>query len=132
MTSAFFAQVANADFSTSLGEKAASSLEALEKANKYSFDTGGIAVLIGSGTGNGVSADQIGSSFVKEINRLGEKARYFYYSAEWKGMSVEYHIGHSALGPWSVDDAAKHVKDAVKRMAAARNVHKGAMKTDQP
>lgn len=108
-----------------LGEKAASSLEAMEKANKYSFDTGGIAVLIGYGKGNGadVTPEVIGDQFVKEIQRRGERAKYFYYIADWRGMTVEYHIGYSAMGPWSVDDAAAQIGKAVARAQAAQRVH---------
>lgn len=108
-----------------LGEQAASSLEALEKANKYSFDNAGIAVLIAYGKGNGVTAEQIGEAFVNEIRRRGEKARYFYYNATWDGVTVEYHIGHSALGPWNSDTAAANVSKAVARMQAAKRVHSG-------
>lgn len=113
-----------------LGEQAASALDALEKANAYTFKEGGIAVLIGSGTGNTVTADEIGNSFVKEIYRRGEKARYFYYSANWVGMSVEYHIGYSALGPWAVNEAAQNLGKAITRMEAARNIHGDTMKME--
>lgn len=108
-----------------LGEQAASSLDALEKANKYTFETGGIAVLIGYGTGNGkgITAEYVGDSFVKEIKRRGWHARYFYYLADWRGMSAEYHIGYSALGPWNVDDAASNISKAVARAKAAQAVH---------
>lgn len=125
LTSAFFAQVANADVSTSLGEKAASSLEALEKANKYSSDTGGIGILIGHGKGNGkgVTAPIIGDQFVSELKSRGVLSKYFYYDAEWNGMIIEYHIGYSALGPWGVDEAAKNIGQAVERAKAAQRVH---------
>lgn len=110
-------------FSGDLGEKGTSSLVTLERAKTYSFDTGGIAVLIRYGTGNSVSPDEIGRSFVKEIHRRGEKARYFYYEADWVGVSVEYHIRYSALGPWDANSAAANISKAVARAKAARNVH---------
>jgi len=47
-----------------LGEQAQSSLDALKKANKYSFDTGGIGILIAYGKKNGVSAEAIGDACV--------------------------------------------------------------------
>ncbi len=106
-----------------LGEQANSSLDALKKADKYSFATGGIGILIAYGHGNGVSAEEIGDVFVKEIKRRGMTSRYFYYIADWPGMTVEYHIGYSALGPWSVDDAALQVGKAVRRAQAAQKVH---------
>ena len=105
-----------------MGEQAASSLEALEKANQYSFDTSGIGVLIGYGKGNGVTAEQIGTAFVNEIKRRGIEARYFYYNAIWEGVSLEYHIGYSALGPWDTDTAAANVSKAVARAKAMQNV----------
>jgi hypothetical protein len=108
-----------------LGEKVATSLDAMKKANDYSFKTGGIGILIGYGTGNGegVTAEAIGDQFVTEIKKRGMKSRYFYYVADWRGMTVEYHIGYSALGPWSVDEAAANVSKAVARAKAAQNVH---------
>jgi len=108
---------------SNLGEQADSSLDALKKANQYSFDTGGIGVLIAYGNGNGVSAQAVGKSFVEEIQRRGMNARYFFYNADWPGMTVEYHIGYSALGPWSANDAAGQVSKAVARANAAQRIH---------
>ncbi|MGR9117286.1 MAG: hypothetical protein ACU85E_16130 [Gammaproteobacteria bacterium] len=106
-----------------LGEQAASSLDALKKANQYSFDTGGIGVLIRYGSGNAVTADEIGSAFVNEIRRRGVEARYFYALAQWEGVTIEYHIGYSALGPWNSSEAASNVSKAVARAKAAQEVH---------
>lgn len=108
-----------------LGEQTVSSLDALEKASEYSFETGGIGILIGFGTGNGagVTAKVIGDQFVQEIKRRGMHSRFFYYNADWFEMTVEYHIRHSALGPWSVQDAAKHVSQAIDRAKAAQKIH---------
>ena len=116
---------AHADETAALGERADSSLDALKKANQYSFDTGGIGILIGYGTGNGpgVTPEVIGDQFVKEIKRRGVNSRYFYYDADWRGMTVEYHIGYSSMGPWGVDEAASRVSKAVARAQAAKNVH---------
>lgn len=112
-----------------LGERTESSVDALRKA--YSFDQlehnddmPGIGVLISYGRGNGISAKVIGDQFVKEFNRRGYRARYFYYNADWEGMTVEYHIGYSVLGPWDADSAALQVSAATKRADAAQNVHK--------
>ena len=109
-----------------LGEKTEGSLDALKKASQYSFDNGGIGILIGYGKGNGegITPEYVGDAFVKEIVKRGERAKYFYYNANWEGMTVEYHIGHSALGPWGVDDAASRVSEAVEYIKAARTVYK--------
>lgn len=106
-----------------LGEQAESSLDAIKKASQYSFDTGGIGILIAFGTGNGVTAEQVGNAFVEEMDRRGMPSRYFYYIADWYGMTVEYHIRHSAMGPWGVDDAASRVSKAVARAEAAQRIH---------
>jgi hypothetical protein len=108
-----------------LGEQAKSSLDALEKASKYSFDTGGIGILIryGSGNGEGVTPVTIGDQFVKEFQRRGVSAKYFFYNADWRGMTVEYHIMHSAMGPWGVDEAASNVSKAAERAKAAQRIH---------
>ncbi len=106
-----------------LGEQAVSSLDALKKASKYSFDTGGIGVLIRYGEDNGVTAEQVGEAFVKEVLRRGERAKYFYYNANWQGLTVEYHIRHSAMGPWDSDVAASNISKAVARAKAAREIH---------
>lgn len=108
-----------------LGEKASSSLEAIKRVDKYSHSTGGIGILIAYGTGNGkgITPQYVGDEFVKEIKRRGWHAKYFYYIADWEGMSVEYHIRHSALGPWSADEAAGNISKAVARAKAAQQVH---------
>ena len=107
----------------SLGELASSSLEARLKANQYSFDEAAIGILIAYGKGNGSTADEFGKAFVDEINKRGEKARYFYYEADWKGIAIEYYIGYSAMGPWDAQTAAANVSKAVARMKAAKRVH---------
>ncbi len=88
----------------------------------------GIGVLIAYGSGNGVSAEQTGEAFVREFQRRGYRARYFYYNADWQGMTVEYHIGYSVLGPWDADSAAQQVGAATKRADAAQRVHKAVKK----
>ncbi|GAB4182426.1 MAG: hypothetical protein Tsb002_03720 [Wenzhouxiangellaceae bacterium] len=114
-----------------LGEKANSSTEVVTKAYTYSFETleknddmPGIGIIIGYGTGNAVTAEYVGDAFVSELNRRGYKARYFYYDAEWEGMTVEYRIGYSVLGPWDADSAAGQVSTATEHADAARRVHK--------
>ena len=108
-----------------MGEEVATSLEAIEKASQYSFENAAIGILIAFGDGNaeGVTPESIGGQFVKELQKRGVKARYFFYKADWEGMSMEYHIGHSALGPWSVNKAAKNITEAVEMLKAAKNVH---------
>jgi len=70
-----------------------------------------------------VTASVIGDQFVKELERRGIQSKFFFYNAEWEGMTIEYHIGYSALGPWSVDEAAEYIGKAVDRVQAARKVH---------
>ena len=106
-----------------LGEKTENTLEAVEKANTYSFDNTGIGILIGYGKGNGVTAEQIGSAFVKEIKRRGEKARYFFYDADWQGVGMTFYIGHATLGPWNSDIAASKMSEIIEMMQAAKRVH---------
>lgn len=98
--------------------------EVLEKANAYSFKTGGIAIIISYGTGNKGTPDRIGTAFVEEIEKRGQKAKYFVHSADWPGVSMSYRIGHSSFGPWNVDEAAKNIGDVVRRAEAARKIHK--------
>jgi hypothetical protein len=109
-----------------LGEKAENSLEALKKAGQYSFDNAAIGILIayGSSNGEGVTPQVIGDQFIKELQKRGYKARYFYYEeSKIRGMVMEYHIGYAALGPWSVDEAASKITEATEMMDAALNVH---------
>lgn len=105
------------------GEKAKSLGDALEKANAYSFKTGGIGIIISYGTGNKGTPERIGDAFVTEIESRGHKARYFSHDAEWPGVSMSYRIGYSSLGPWSVNEAASNIGDAIEMMKAAQKVH---------
>ena len=117
---------AGAVSSPALGEQADSSLNALERASQYSVDTCGVGILIGYGHGNGdgVTAIVIGEQFVNELKRRGIPSKYFFYNADWDGMSVEYHIGYSALGPWGVDEAAMNIGQAAERVKAVQKVHR--------
>ncbi|MEM0909408.1 MAG: hypothetical protein AAGJ37_00445 [Pseudomonadota bacterium] len=102
------------------------SIEATKKAFNYFFETnGGIAILIAFGKGNAenVTPDGIGEQFVTELNRRGKPAKYFYYDADWQGMTVEYVIGYSTLGPWGADKAAMNISKAVEMAEAAKKVH---------
>jgi len=110
---------------SALGEQANSSLDALEKANAYSFGINsiGIGIIMSYGTKNTVSAENIGDAFVKEINRRGIRSRYFYYNTARDGMAVSFRIGYSSLGPWNVDDAALQVSKAVARAKTAHRIH---------
>jgi hypothetical protein len=109
-------------FAADLGEQVKNSLEATEKANKYSFDTGGVGVLFTYGKKNEMAAKDIGEAFVRELNKRGEKARYFYYATERDGSAIEFHIRHSVLGTWSPQYAASNIDKVVKRAQAARKV----------
>lgn len=106
-----------------LGEQVASLGDAVEKANAYSFETGGIGIIISYGTGNKGTPERLGDAFVKEIEKRGQDAKYFFHSVAWLGATISYRIGYSSLGPWGVRDAATHVGDAVKRAKAAHKVH---------
>ena len=112
-----------------LGEQAESSLDARQKARQYSFDTSGIGILISYGTKNAVSAADIGNAFVAEIEKRGVKSRYFFHSTDRDGMGMEFYIGYSAMGPWSVDHAASQVSKAVSRAKAMQKVHSGEIDT---
>lgn len=115
-----------ADDNKPLGEYTKSPLEAMEHAYNYSFKNTAIGILIayGDGNGKGVTPQVIGDQFVRELNRRGYKARYFFYrEAKMTGMIIEYYIGHSALGPWDVDKAALNIKEATNMMDAALNIH---------
>ncbi|MEE9304246.1 MAG: hypothetical protein V3U84_10740 [Thiotrichaceae bacterium] len=106
-----------------LGEQAESSLDALKKANQYSFDSGGIGILFSYGTKNGVSAKEIGDKFVEEIKRRGVKSRYFYYQTDRDGVAIEFHIGYSAMGPWNTNYAASQMSKIIARANAAQKIH---------
>jgi hypothetical protein len=111
--------------STDLGEKTANSLEALEKADKYSFGNAGVGVLIAYGSGNAMSADQIGEAFVKEIQKRGQQGRYYYYLTDGVGVAMEFYMGYATMGPWNSDEAAANMSKIVRMMQAAKNVHSG-------
>ena len=105
-----------------LGELAASSLEARRKADAFSFDTGGVGIVMSYGTKNGVSAEEVGSKFVNELFRRGVESRYFYFNTERDGMAMEFYIRHSAMGPWDVDEAAANISNVVRRAEAAKKI----------
>ena len=121
LTSLFFVPSAKAE--TASGERVDSLGQAVEKANTYSFDTGGIGIIMSYGTKNGVTAEDIGDAFVNEFKRRGENARYFFYHTQRDGMALSFRIGYSALGPWDADTAASHASEIVERAKAARRVH---------
>lgn len=110
-----------------LGERAASSLDALEKANAYSFGQRSIniGIVMSYGRKNGVSAEEIGDLFVEEFLRRGVEARYFYYDTDREGMALSYRIGYSSLGPWNVDEAGLNLSKAVARAQVANQIHFG-------
>ncbi|MCB1878208.1 MAG: hypothetical protein KDH88_19710 [Chromatiales bacterium] len=108
-----------------LGEQTASPLEALEKANAYSFgkDSINIGIIMSYGTKNTVTAEQVGDAFVAEFRKRGVSARYYYYNTNRDGMAMSYRIGYTSLGPWNVDKAAQHVSEAVRMVEAAQRIH---------
>lgn len=107
-----------------LGELATTSLEAREKAIQYSFETGGIGIVIGYGAGNGVSAEYIGNSFVEEIKKRDMNSRYFFFiNKDWEGVAMEFSVRYSSFGPWNSDYAASQISKVVERAQAARIVH---------
>ena len=72
----------------------------------------------------GLRQQLLAIQFINELKKRGYKARYFYYKeAKMKGMVIEYYIGHAALGPWSVDKAAKRIGEATALMDAAIKIH---------
>ena len=119
----YAAQKDNVRPAKALGEQAKSSLDALKKASQYSFDTGGVGIVMSYGTKNGVSAAEIGDAFVKEIIRRGHKGRYFYYQTNRDGVAIEFHIGYSALGPWNPDFAASQMGKIIEKTVAMQKTH---------
>ena len=109
---------------SALGEQAGSLGAALEKANKYSFDSGGVAIIISYGTGNTGSPERIGKTFVKEIKKRGQKSKYFVHYVDWPGVTMSYRIGYSSFGPWNVTDAASNIGNVVRRAEAAHRIHR--------
>jgi len=106
-----------------LGEKASSIGDALEKANAYSFDTGGIGIIMSYGTKNGVTAEAIGDAFVSELKNRGFDSRYYFYITERDGAALSFRIGHSSLGPWGPDLAANNINQVTERAKAAHKIH---------
>lgn len=98
-------------------------MDALEKANKYSFDTGGVGILMSYGRNNKVAAEEIGDAFVRALLKRDIQSRYYYYNTDREGMAIEFHIGYSALGPWSVQEAAGKMKEVIARTEAMKKVH---------
>ncbi|MES2662105.1 MAG: hypothetical protein V4629_02260 [Pseudomonadota bacterium] len=117
---ATFVRIAAAE---NLGEQAESSLDALKKANQYSFENNGVGIVMSYGTKNGVSAEEIGNAFVQEILRRGHQARYFYYQTDRDGVAIEFHMGYSALGPWNPDFAASQMGKIIERTEAMQKIH---------
>ncbi len=105
-----------------LGEQTSSSLEALEKASQYSFDTGGIGILLSYGKGNTVTADDIGNAFAQALSKQRIQSRYFFYDTTREGMAIEFHLGYSALGPWNIQTASENIKDVIARHEAMKKV----------
>ena len=105
-----------------MGEKVSSSLEARQKADAFSFDTGGVGIVMSYGRKNGVSAEDAGNQFVTELLNRGVESRYFYFNTERNGMAMEFYIRHSAMGPWNVDEAAANISNVVRRAEAAKKL----------
>ena len=107
----------------SMGEQTASLGEALEKANGYSFETGGIGIIISYGTKNGVTAEAIGNAFVGELKERGYGSRYYFYNTDRDGVALSFRIGYSSLGPWGPDEAAQNINQVTERAKAAHKIH---------
>ncbi len=105
------------------GEQTENRTAALNKANAYSFETGGIGILINYGTNNGVSADAIGEAFVNELKKRGYKARYYFYNTSGDGAAMSFRIGYSSLGIWPPSEAAERIGEVTKRADAVHKVH---------
>ena len=105
------------------GEHSSSSLEARETAYQYSFDNLGVGIVMSYGKNNKVSVKDIGYQFVSEFKKHDIDSKYFYYDTDRNGMGMEFYIGHSAMGAYSVDEAASKFSQIVKRAKAMKNVH---------
>ena len=87
--------------------------DAMKLATEYSSKTDGIGLVVFYGTGNEVSADEIGSKFVAGLKKRGAEARYFVANIPKAGASVAFHLGEVTRGPMSIPDAIKAVDEAV-------------------
>lgn len=88
--------------------------EATGAARDYSKINGGVGIVVYNGRGNSISPEQIGQSFVDELNKRKVKARYFVVDAEAEGMAISYHIGNITEGPKPVSIAASTIGEIVK------------------
>ncbi len=114
---------ASAFAADALGEQANSLGDALEKANAYSFETGGIGIIMSYGIKNGVTAAAIGEAFVSELKNRGYKSRYYFYNTNRDGVALSFRIGYSSLGPWPPNEAARNINKVTDRAKAAHKVH---------
>ena len=106
-----------------LGEQTKNYGDALERANQYSFDTGGIGIIMSYGAKNGVTADAIGEAFVNEIKKRGFPSKYYFYPTTHDGVALSFRIGYLSMGPWGTDEAASNVSKAISMAKAAQRVH---------
>lgn len=97
-----------------LGERADTLGLALRKAIAYSVDTGGIGIALSYGSGNEKTPKEAGDALVEEIEKRGQKARYFFYESEGSGAALSYRIGHSSRGPWGLKNAVIRVGEVVE------------------
>lgn len=123
MVSVAIAETEGASAPKVQGEKVASLGDALEKANAYSFKTGGIGIIMSYGTKNGVAAEAIGDTFVNELKNRGFESKYYFYNTGRDGVALSFRIGYSSLGPWGPDEAAGNINQVTDRAKAARKVH---------
>ena len=109
-----------------LGEQVPSIGDALDKAYAYTFETGGIAMVMSYGTKNGSTAEEIGDAFVNELEKRGYTSRYFYYISEGDGVGMTFRIGYSSLGPWGANTAASKIVEVTNIADAAYKIHGGS------
>lgn len=86
---------------------------AMRQASNYSSSTGGIGIVVYYGSGNGISADDLGQRFVDGIQRRGAQARYFVVPSNAEGASLAFHIDDTARGPMNVTEAVSRIDEIV-------------------
>jgi hypothetical protein len=88
---------------------------AQQAAKSYSAQTGGVGVVIYYGAENGVSADELGASFEKEIKRRRHQSRYFVVNGDHVGVGFIYHVGDWNSGLLTSEAAVAAMDDVSKR-----------------
>ncbi|KPM17710.1 MAG: hypothetical protein CL807_06140 [Citromicrobium sp.] len=100
--------------------EAVTALQMAHKASDYSKQRNAVGVVVYYGTGNIETADEIGSTFVEQLERRGVQARYWVSYNSGQGVALSYHVGGGLSGDiYNLPDAAAKIDDVVARRKAA-------------